>query len=59
MLLLLSILFFHSILNFRMDSASLADPSAPQAVYVEKCSCPQGYTGNSCEVTIDFMLNLA
>nr|XP_042896680.1 basement membrane-specific heparan sulfate proteoglycan core protein [Parasteatoda tepidariorum] len=38
-----------SILNFRIDSASLADPSAPQAVYVEKCSCPQGYTGNSCE----------
>lgn len=34
-----------------MDSASLADPSAAQAVYVEKCSCPQGYTGNSCEVT--------
>ncbi|XP_054720927.1 basement membrane-specific heparan sulfate proteoglycan core protein-like [Uloborus diversus] len=38
-----------SILNLQMDSASLADPSAPQAVYVEKCSCPQGYTGNSCE----------
>ncbi|XP_035226040.1 basement membrane-specific heparan sulfate proteoglycan core protein-like isoform X3 [Stegodyphus dumicola] len=38
-----------SILNFHMDSASLADPTAPQAVYVEKCSCPQGYTGNSCE----------
>ncbi|CAL1298848.1 unnamed protein product [Larinioides sclopetarius] len=38
-----------SILNFQMDSASLSDPSAPQAVFVEKCSCPQGYTGNSCE----------
>ncbi|KAG8188529.1 hypothetical protein JTE90_004764 [Oedothorax gibbosus] len=42
-----------SILNFRMESASLADPSAPQAVYVEKCSCPQGYTGNSCEECSD------
>lgn len=38
-----------SILNFQMDTASTTDITAPQAVFVEKCSCPQGYTGNSCQ----------
>ncbi|XP_054159296.1 basement membrane-specific heparan sulfate proteoglycan core protein-like isoform X2 [Oppia nitens] len=38
-----------SILNLEMDGSMLSNMSSEQAVYVEKCLCPQGYTGDSCE----------
>ncbi|XP_076325413.1 terribly reduced optic lobes isoform X10 [Tachypleus tridentatus] len=38
-----------SLLNLVLGSASPGATGNPQAVYVETCSCPQGYTGNSCE----------
>ncbi|UYV67717.1 HSPG2 [Cordylochernes scorpioides] len=39
-----------SILNLKMDTAVRggAQPGT-QAIFVEKCTCPQGYTGTSCE----------
>lgn len=40
-----------SILDVRMDTIAYVDsPNLPDAVFVEKCSCPEGYVGNSCEV---------
>ncbi|XP_074597949.1 basement membrane-specific heparan sulfate proteoglycan core protein-like isoform X2 [Brevipalpus obovatus] len=39
-----------SILDTRMDTIAYLDsPNLPDAVFVEKCSCPEGYVGNSCE----------
>ena len=39
-----------SILNLEMDSALLTNTSgSEQAVFVEKCLCPEGYLGSSCE----------
>ncbi|CAN7986822.1 unnamed protein product [Ixodes hexagonus] len=38
-----------SIQNLEMDSASYSSPKNPPATFVEQCSCPTGYTGNSCE----------
>ncbi|KAM7310170.1 basement membrane-specific heparan sulfate proteoglycan core protein isoform X4 [Ixodes scapularis] len=32
-----------------MESASYSSPKNPPATFVEQCSCPTGYTGNSCE----------
>lgn len=41
-----------SILSLDMDTAILANTSAlVPAVFVEKCICPDGYAGDSCEVT--------
>lgn len=40
------------ILNVELESAMLANSSSSaleQAVLVEKCSCPPGYVGSSCE----------
>ncbi|XP_077509167.1 basement membrane-specific heparan sulfate proteoglycan core protein-like isoform X46 [Amblyomma americanum] len=38
-----------SIHSLEMDSASYSNPKNPPAALVEQCSCPAGYTGNSCE----------
>ncbi|XP_040361206.1 basement membrane-specific heparan sulfate proteoglycan core protein isoform X5 [Ixodes scapularis] len=38
-----------SIQNLEMESASYSSPKNPPATFVEQCSCPTGYTGNSCE----------
>ncbi|KAL1421369.1 hypothetical protein MTO96_000452 [Rhipicephalus appendiculatus] len=38
-----------SIHGLEMDSASYSSPKNPPASSVEQCSCPTGYTGNSCE----------
>lgn len=39
-----------SILNVQIDSTALTNTStAEQAVFVEKCLCPEGYLGSSCE----------
>ncbi|XP_049267535.1 basement membrane-specific heparan sulfate proteoglycan core protein-like isoform X2 [Rhipicephalus sanguineus] len=38
-----------SIHGLEMDSASYSSPKNPPAASVEQCSCPTGYTGNSCE----------
>ncbi|XP_015786511.1 basement membrane-specific heparan sulfate proteoglycan core protein-like isoform X2 [Tetranychus urticae] len=39
-----------SILNLRMDTGSYRNSSDLETgVYIEKCSCPEGYEGNSCE----------
>lgn len=40
-----------SILNLELETASLANTSnLEQAIFVEKCTCPPGYSGSSCEV---------
>ncbi|XP_065291448.1 basement membrane-specific heparan sulfate proteoglycan core protein isoform X4 [Dermacentor albipictus] len=38
-----------SVHGLEMDSASYSSPKNPPASFVEQCSCPTGYTGNSCE----------
>lgn len=39
-----------SILNVEMDTAALTNATgAEQSAYVEKCQCPDGYQGSSCE----------
>ncbi|RWS13478.1 low-density lipoprotein receptor-related protein 2-like protein, partial [Dinothrombium tinctorium] len=39
-----------SIFKVEMETAMPANTTQlPQAVFVEKCSCPEGYIGNSCE----------
>ena len=38
-----------TITNIVMDSATLYDQNMGQASLVEQCSCPTGYTGDSCE----------
>ncbi len=39
-----------SLLNLELDTAVLTNVSSTeQAVYVEKCTCPEGYLGSSCE----------
>ncbi|XP_053203113.1 basement membrane-specific heparan sulfate proteoglycan core protein-like isoform X2 [Panonychus citri] len=39
-----------SILNLRMETSSYRNSSdSDDAFFVEKCSCPEGYLGNSCE----------
>ncbi|KAG5900605.1 hypothetical protein JTB14_017460 [Gonioctena quinquepunctata] len=35
--------------NIEMDTAGLDNTGLGPASYVEECSCPTGYTGNSCE----------
>lgn len=39
-----------SVSNIRMDSAGIRNTGLGKAAYVEKCQCPVGYTGLSCEV---------
>lgn len=41
-----------SIYNIEMDSAATPDSGLGAAVYVEQCSCPVGYRGSSCEVSL-------
>lgn len=42
-----------SLIHLRMDSAAHRDLSNLQdAYFVEKCACPEGYDGNSCEVNV-------
>lgn len=36
--------------NIEMDSAAMRNTGLGQAVYVEECRCPVGYSGLSCEV---------
>lgn len=43
--------------NIEMDSAATPNSGLGAAVYVEQCSCPAGYTGNSCEVIKYFICN--
>lgn len=38
--------------NIEMDSAGVSNTGLGQAVYVEECKCPTGYTGLSCEVNV-------
>ena len=38
-----------TITNIRMDTAVNEDTRLGQAVHVEACTCPRGYTGLSCE----------
>lgn len=39
-----------SILNIEMESAQISnDSDLSRSAYVEQCSCPEGYTGSSCE----------
>lgn len=43
-----------SIRNIEMDSAAVRNTGLGQAIYVEECTCPVGYSGLSCEVSINF-----
>ena len=36
--------------EFKFDSAASSDYGLGPAPFVEKCACPAGYTGLSCEV---------
>ncbi|XP_063241894.1 basement membrane-specific heparan sulfate proteoglycan core protein isoform X7 [Bacillus rossius redtenbacheri] len=38
-----------SVFNILLDSAGIRNTGLGQAVYVEECRCPVGYTGLSCE----------
>ncbi|XP_021927336.1 basement membrane-specific heparan sulfate proteoglycan core protein isoform X6 [Zootermopsis nevadensis] len=38
------------IFNINMDSAGIRNTGQGQAVFVEECRCPAGYTGLSCEL---------
>jgi Laminin B (Domain IV) len=39
--------------DVEMDSAAVRNTGQGQAVYVEECSCPVGYSGLSCEVSVN------
>lgn len=43
--------FLYSITSVSMESATQANTGREQAYLVERCECPVGYTGQSCEVS--------
>lgn len=45
------------IMNFQMDSARNANSGQGLAAFVEKCSCPRGYSGLSCQVFYFYFLS--
>lgn len=52
--LTVSVSVSHIIMDVVLDNAPPSDPSNPsssQATLLEFCSCPEGYSGKSCEVS--------
>lgn len=47
-----------TITNIEMDSAAAPNSGLGAASYVEECSCPVGYSGNSCEVQDWFLFSV-
>lgn len=45
-------LLYHSLSLVSLDSAEPSSASTKQAVAVETCECPWGYSGSSCEVSL-------
>jgi hypothetical protein len=44
-----------TVTDIEMDSAAIRNTGLGQAIYVEECSCPVGYSGLSCEVKTFFI----
>ena len=48
-----------SINNVRLDTAVLQNLNEGKpAVFIEKCNCPTGHIGNSCEVSFYIFINI-